>query len=119
MWNQFGKAYGVNFDEIAMKDLNDFACFNEFFTRKLKEGVRSIDNEFDIQKLSSPCDGTVLCLGDVVKAENGPCKYVMECIKGNTYPLDEFLFGQTSSDKDSNLTTDIVESAEKRGNKIV
>jgi phosphatidylserine decarboxylase len=43
----------------------------------------------------------------------------MECIKGQDYPLDEFLFGAVSHNRDDNLTTNIVESAERRGNKIV
>ena len=34
--------YGVNFDEIKQEDVNKFRTFNEFFTRELKEGARTI-----------------------------------------------------------------------------
>jgi phosphatidylserine decarboxylase len=46
-WKASGTAFGINFDEIEMKDLNDFATFNEFFTRKLKPNLREISRPND------------------------------------------------------------------------
>lgn len=114
-----GGLYGVNFDEIQMSSLADFSCFNEFFVRKLKPGLRPIENENDKQKLTSPCDGRVLCFGDITESSSKPGSFVMECIKGYTYPLEEFLFGVTSRDRSADLTAKIVEDAKTRGNKIV
>lgn len=31
----FGKVQGINFDEILIKDLNEFRTFNDFFTREI------------------------------------------------------------------------------------
>jgi phosphatidylserine decarboxylase len=119
MWKTIGKFYGIQFEEIQMQSLKDFHSFNEFFTRKLKPGLRPIENAHDPRVITSPCDGKVLNFGEITESKDGPCKYQLECIKGHTYPLDEFLFGVTSSNRDSNLTTNIVESAKQRGNKIV
>ena len=111
MWKTIGKFYGIQFEEIQMQSLKDFHSFNEFFTRKLKPGLRPIENAHDPRVITSPCDGKVLNFGEITESKDGPCKYQLECIKGHTYPLDEFLFGVTSSNRDSNLTTNIVESA--------
>ena len=43
----FGKAYGVNFDDILVQDLNQFRTFNQFFTREIKPDARQIDNISD------------------------------------------------------------------------
>jgi phosphatidylserine decarboxylase len=84
----FGKLYGVNFDEILTEDLNDFATFNEFFTRELKHGARPIDDPLNGYTLCCPCDGTVLSNGDINKNN-----YTVTCVKGRDYKLDEFIFG--------------------------
>jgi hypothetical protein len=46
----------------------------------------------------------------------------MECIKGNAYRLDEFLFGyQTTKDSDDQKTTAVdrmLAAAKERGNKV-
>lgn len=69
-------------------DLNSFRTFNQFFTRELKDGARTISNEGDNTTMCSPCDGKVLSFGMV-----DSLKTTMDCIKGHTYRLDEFLFG--------------------------
>ena len=88
MYLGFGKLYGVNFDEIKVDDINQFRTFNQFFTREIKDDARRIANEQEIKTLCSPCDGKVLSFGDV-----DSLKSTMNCIKGHTYRLDEFLFG--------------------------
>ncbi len=88
MYLGFGKLYGVNFDEIKVDDINSFRTFNQFFTREIKDEARTIIGEDDIKTMCSPCDGKVLSFGDV-----NSLKTTMDCIKGHTYRLDEFLFG--------------------------
>jgi phosphatidylserine decarboxylase len=88
MYLGFGKMYGVNFEEVKADDLNSFRTFNQFFTREIKDDARTIAHESNIKTLCSPCDGRVLSFGDV-----DSLKTTMDCIKGHTYRLDEFLFG--------------------------
>ena len=87
MYQAFGYAYGVNFDEIK-EPLNSFRTFNKFFTRELVDGARPISDELDINSVCSPCDGKILSHG-VVDSTN--C--TIDCVKGSNYRLDEFLFG--------------------------
>lgn len=63
MYQGFGYMYGVNFEEIKVDDINKFRTFNKFFTRELKEGSRTIENELDNKTMCSPCDGRVLSFG--------------------------------------------------------
>jgi len=42
VYGSFGKLYGINFEEMKHSDLKFYESFNKFFTRELKEGVRSI-----------------------------------------------------------------------------
>ena len=88
LYKAFGSIYGVKFDEAKVEDLNSFRTFNQFFTRQLKEEVRPIEEPNDATQLVSPCDGRVLSHGEV---DSATC--TMDCIKGNAYRLDEFLFG--------------------------
>lgn len=94
MYQGFGYFYGVNFDEIKVDDINKFRTFNQFFTRELKEGSRSIENEGDTATLCSPCDGRVLSYGTVDSLNS-----TIDCVKGHTYRLDEFLFGVKDVEK--------------------
>jgi len=43
MYQAFGYAYGVNFDEIK-EPLNSFRTFNKFFTRELVDSARPISD---------------------------------------------------------------------------
>ena len=97
MYMGFGKLYGVNFDDIKATDINQFRTFNQFFTREIKEEARTIVNEQDVKTLCSPCDGRVLSFGPV-----DSLKSTMDCIKGHTYRLDEFLFGYKVDRDESN-----------------
>ena len=36
---KFAAKYDVNMDEAKIEDLSQFACFNDFFTRELKDGA--------------------------------------------------------------------------------
>jgi phosphatidylserine decarboxylase len=61
--NKIAKSYNVNWDEAYSKDLDDYPHFNAFFTRKLKEGVRTIDN--DEKVVISPVDGAISQCGKI------------------------------------------------------
>jgi phosphatidylserine decarboxylase len=118
MYLGFGKVYGVNFDEIKVDDINSFRTFNQFFTREIKEDARTVTNENDIKTLCSPCDGKVLSFGEV-----DSLKTTMDCIKGHSYRVDEFLFGYKTekdlSNPQSTLTESLIQSATSRGNKVM
>ncbi len=84
----FGKLYGVNFDDIKAADLNQFRTFNQFFTRELKEDARIVVDPNNENTMCSPCDGRVLSFGIVNTRDS-----TIDCVKGNNYRLDEFVFG--------------------------
>ncbi|KAF3981985.1 MAG: phosphatidylserine decarboxylase [Methylococcales symbiont of Hymedesmia sp. n. MRB-2018] len=54
---QIIKIYGVNMSEVKEQDINNFASFNHFFTRKLKDDARPVTA--DINSIACPADGTV------------------------------------------------------------
>ena len=73
----------------------------------------------DTKTLCSPCDGKVLSFGDV-----DSLKSTMDCIKGHTYRLDEFLFGykviqDSQNNQEFTMTESIIQSAKARGNKVM
>ena len=58
-------SYNVNMQEAASDNLDDYKHFNAFFTRKLKKGVRPIDN--DKSTIISPVDGAISQCGKIEK----------------------------------------------------
>ena len=52
----FIRKYGVDMSEAARPDPADYACFNDFFTRALREGARPLADA----PFVSPVDGTVI-----------------------------------------------------------
>ncbi|KIM51563.1 hypothetical protein SCLCIDRAFT_143017 [Scleroderma citrinum Foug A] len=72
--------FGCNLEEIEPSDLTHYASLGDFFYRKLKPGVRPVDNSV----LVSPADGTVLHLGTIDGLR-------VEQVKGITYSLDALL----------------------------
>ncbi|MCL2011178.1 MAG: archaetidylserine decarboxylase [Cystobacterineae bacterium] len=59
----FAKQYAVNIDE-AEKPIEEYANFAEFFSRRLKPGMRPVD--VDDLAVVSPVDGCVSQLGDMI-----------------------------------------------------
>lgn len=59
---QFIKSFNINLEEIENKDLSSYKTFNDFFTRKLAEGQRPLDEK---AIAVSPVDGTVGQAGDI------------------------------------------------------
>jgi len=74
--------FGVKMEEAADSDPASYPTFNEFFTRKLREGARNISRD---SSLVSPADCKVLSLGKVTE------DFTIEQIKGISYPLETFL----------------------------
>jgi phosphatidylserine decarboxylase len=59
------KVAGINADEALSPDPADYASFNAWFTRALKPGVRTFDQEKDA--FISPCDGRISETGSLDK----------------------------------------------------
>ena len=57
----FVRKYGVDMSEAAEPDLTQYACFNDFFTRALKPGVRPLANA----ALVCPVDGAISQCGKI------------------------------------------------------
>lgn len=57
---QFIKDFSVNVDE-SERPFSEYATLNEFFARRLKDGLRPIDAPEDDQLLCCPCDGRYSC----------------------------------------------------------
>ena len=77
----FADRYRINLDEAEGK-IEDYATLGQFFTRRLKEGARTIDPAKDA--LVSPVDGAISQFGEV---------FVGECLqaKGITWPVGKLL----------------------------
>ena len=60
---RFVRLYGVDTDEIKLDIPHDFATFNDFFIRELKETARPIDAAQ--HSIVSPVDGTVSVAGSL------------------------------------------------------
>ncbi len=56
-------AYNINMQEAESDNINDYRHFNAFFTRKLKDGVRPIDN--NPKSIISPVDGAISQCGTI------------------------------------------------------
>ncbi len=78
----FVRLYGVNTDEVKGELPQDFATFNDFFVRELKNGARNIDS--DDNAIVSPVDGTVSLVGKL-RANS-----ILQA-KGLEYSLDDLL----------------------------
>ena len=86
----FIKAYDINMAEAKLKNADDFKTFNDFFTRELDDGARSINN--DDQALCYPVDGKISQQGDIIDGQ-------LIQAKGFNYSLTTLLGGdeQTSA----------------------
>jgi phosphatidylserine decarboxylase len=74
--------YGVDLGESA-EPVGSFRTFDEFFTRRLREGARPVDAGPDV--IVSPCDARLYGLGSVPEDQR------LEQIKGKSYALDDLL----------------------------
>ena len=74
--------YKPDLTESIESDTNKYNSFNEFFTRKLKSGSRPINPDVNI--ITSPVDGTVVQLGNIVKE-------TLIQAKGITYSVSDLI----------------------------
>ncbi len=62
-FNRMINTFGINMEEAASANFDDYEHFNAFFTRALKPGVRPIDAMSD--SIISPVDGVVSQMGRI------------------------------------------------------
>lgn len=79
----FAKRYKINLEE-AQEPIESFKTLNNFFTRKLKDGARPIDEEDNVKAIVSPVDGKIAQFGFI---ENGR---IIQA-KGRHYTVQELL----------------------------
>lgn len=77
---KFIRKHGVNMQEAAHENIDDYACFNDFFIRHLKPGSRTIEDA----DIVSPVDGAVSELGDIQAGQ-------LLQAKGRYYSVQELL----------------------------
>ncbi|MCJ8006908.1 phosphatidylserine decarboxylase [Lederbergia wuyishanensis] len=77
----YAKFYRINLDEM-LEDINSYANLHTFFTRKLKENIRAIDENED--SVISPVDGVLEDIGEI---DSNSVIYV----KNKTYSISEML----------------------------
>lgn len=80
----FVKRYQVDMSLAAEENPLTYSCFNDFFTRALKPGVRPIDNS--THSIVCPADGAISQLGKIVDGR------IFQA-KGQTYTTQELLGG--------------------------
>lgn len=81
----FINTFDVDMSQAERESIEDYASFNEFFTRSLKEGARPIAKGDKV--LACPADGTVSQSGSIKKGR------IFQA-KGQTFSLLELLGGQ-------------------------
>ncbi len=84
----FCQLYGVDLAE-AERTLGDFATFQEFFTRRLKPGVRPVERALGV--LASPADGVLSITGSLAND-------TLIQAKGIEYTLDALMGGSEDAD---------------------
>ncbi|WFF38429.1 archaetidylserine decarboxylase [Moraxella nasibovis] len=89
----FAKAYGIELSEYERGSLDDYASFNDFFTRELKSGVRPIDETAG--GIASPADGKISQIGAITHGQ-------LIQAKGRDYEVGQLLadyeLGKTFAD---------------------
>lgn len=79
----YARAYGVNLSEAEPCGL--YRSFDEFFTRRLREGARQIDEAMVV----SPSDGRVVASGAVSQTGSGAARATQIVVKGRPYDVAE------------------------------
>ncbi|HCM48271.1 MAG TPA: phosphatidylserine decarboxylase [Colwellia sp.] len=80
----FIDSYGINMSEAKLKKASDFDTFNNFFTRELEEGARTI--HVDDNTICYPVDGAISQQGDIIDGQ-------LIQAKGFNYSLSSLLGG--------------------------
>jgi phosphatidylserine decarboxylase len=84
----FVKAFNVNLQEASRSSPAEFSSFNDFFTRELKQGARTICATAN--SIASPVDGSISELGDLkgdrlIQAKN--MDYSLDLLLGHSSSL--------------------------------
>lgn len=95
----FIKQYDVDMSEAAIEDPSAYEHFNDFFTRALKPGARTIDQADN--SIVSPVDGAISQIGNIrngrVFQAKGQSFDVCELLGGNQALANEFSGGKFST----------------------
>ncbi|MCO4761083.1 MAG: phosphatidylserine decarboxylase [Myxococcales bacterium] len=89
----FSRLYGVNLEESA-KDVSEFDSFQAFFTRKLKEGERTIED--NSAYVPSPADGKLSAFGELGEGTLVQAKgveYSLDALVGDSSDADAYRHG--------------------------
>ena len=90
----FIKLYKIDMGDYGSKTQEDFASFNEFFTRPLIDSARTIENASD--KLASPVDGTLSQCGLMKEGKLIQAKgmhYSARRLLGNAEWASHYMYG--------------------------
>lgn len=119
----FAKFYGINMEEVEHSDFGHYETFTKFFTRHLKQGVRTVSEPSNAKSMCSPCDGRVLTCGEINSEFS-----TIDCVKGRSYRLDEFMLGTIGEDVKSKIESPeipnnaqvaaVLDKVKQRGNKL-
>lgn len=93
MYGSFARVYGINMKEVEVEDFGHYETFTKFFTRRLKKDARPIQEPENKKTMCSPCDGRVLTCGKINSQYS-----TIDCVKGRSYRLDEFMLGYQGDD---------------------
>jgi phosphatidylserine decarboxylase len=77
----FAKTYNIRLED-AEKQWQEYRSLNDFFTRRLKKGLRPIDKGIEI--LASPVDAAITGMGNIQSGQ-------LLNIKGQNYTLEQLL----------------------------
>jgi phosphatidylserine decarboxylase len=77
----FARTYGIRLED-AEKHWQDYRSLNDFFTRRLKPGLRPIES--DLKKLASPVDASITGMGSIYSGQ-------IINVKGQNYTLTQLL----------------------------
>lgn len=78
---RFAQTYGIRIED-AEKHVKDYKSLNDFFTRRLKPGLRPIHE--DETRVVSPVDAMITGIGDIKEG-------LIVNVKGQDYTIDELL----------------------------
>ncbi|TBL81788.1 archaetidylserine decarboxylase [Paenibacillus thalictri] len=78
---RFAKTYGIRVED-AEKHIQEYGSLNDFFTRRLKTGLRPIDTA--VSAAVSPVDALITGIGDISSG-------LMLNVKGQDYTIEELL----------------------------
>ena len=90
----FIKKFGVNMSEAQRQKPSQFSTFNDFFTRELLDGARTIEGDDSV--ISSPADGAISQLGPIKDGR------IFQA-KGQDYTLTELLGGDSKRENSASI----------------